>query len=1395
MPLDLPDWIVAKLPLLAGVSARKLLLPLWNKVISSDNFDNALRRALDEVDSYYDYELFGNHTKLVFNNSEIKKHLKECLFLYGEPDKGLLGESIDFNFLPEDFYQILYGYLFEEIIKHDDLRKELGDWLLSQDITKIKSDVSETRDDIQEIKESLSELIRAAKGKEYQTDQVPKIQYQPVDDYLPRNLSSPSELEFNKLNFGSHPYFVSTNGILLPELIKAEKRVLILGIAGYGKSYELKNLAYHCSQAISDFYPILIRLNDIVDIKVEDLLDEEFSWWRQVESKKLVLIFDALDEVHATQFDLFVRAMNSFCSKYPESRIVVSCRNNFYSLKDANGDGGLLRNFSEYAIAPLSYEQITSYLSDHLESDLEVFMNQVWEFNIYDLIQSPFYLFEICTLYNDRGVLPKRKAELYDYLVYKRIEKDIQKFSVDGTNLMDYRALIEDSIKKVAFVAECLGKNYLIERQELNYFVKNPELIQRLKRTFLFNRGKDRKWEFEHNNFQEYLAAKFLSDKGVNFIKSIIAFPPDFKKIKPTWVNTLSFLVSILEPNSDNLKALINWLVDVEPDLLLRMEKDKVDLVQRERIVREIVLKYEGRELWLRSEKFGVKDLSRFVSESQNILDWIIDRLEKCQDNRSLILSIELLKEMQLTTSAKDKVGSLLSGLVGNIAFSDYANYEVVKLLIRIDFKAQNILKVLYQHPEFESSQYIRAALYRYISFFRQSDHFLDVLIAGIPRVKQVRAYINRDKTKKLQPVIDGESKYLIRAFENLNDPKSIKAGLSCFMSLKKRPISQHEHSILDSLLKKALSVRESEETIFPLVVQLFVHFDRMYADKFLDSFFEYFDNMETRDEAFKEVFKIYKGGGKEAYYSLPKLITLEGAGLILSEYKNGNLDDDFVRGFRNMISWDKDRTIHDWFYKALNEMTDNKFVYPPPKLSWEEKEMQKRVMDIDLLFDKEKFFEKAEMIFSVSKKEILLKDDVLRFHIERNLEVQLDNNLVPDILRDLAKSQKQMTLTAVRKFIDRNEKWEWLKISTLIDEDIKGGITWADRELGYMQNWFNVQIDTLNFKTAIQGHKDNGYSYRNAERYVIYLHQIFGFALDDKLVLDFIYMDFSHVLLTRHADIKSHENDSEVKTLTDWVESKIGFEKTKVQVLKCLSYPELYKDVRYNVFGYCARKKIVESLPKLLNEIKKSEVDEYQRRRLLDDFFQVGGNTNEVINLLDSFVPQTRRHSIELIGDVDLAVFEKCCLNYLKIEDSSEEQLEYIRLLLKHKVLSGYMELSRWIQKTGKLPYELYYGIDPPSAILEPVLKEYVNVYEYCLLNSLGDWQHGGRSIYLEVIVKGANASDEMYELVKRKFLEWIEEFEDHSFLYNRLDEIERIYYMNKSANLRLQDIELLIN
>ena len=137
--------------------------------------------------------------------------------------------------------------------------------------------------------------------------------------------------------------------------------------------------------------------------------------------------------------------------------------------------------------------------------DITLFWKCAYVKGVSDLAFNPFYLLRLASIYAKDNDLPP-KNQLMDRLIAETFNVDDQKFSGE----LDERYVeLFSSLESLAVAMQLMHRQSLDDRDEYQTLISTSgrELI---KKSGLLKR-ESTGWKFSHNNFREYLAAKYLS--------------------------------------------------------------------------------------------------------------------------------------------------------------------------------------------------------------------------------------------------------------------------------------------------------------------------------------------------------------------------------------------------------------------------------------------------------------------------------------------------------------------------------------------------------------------------------------------------------------------------------------------------------------------------------------------------------------------------------------------------------------------------------------------------------------------------------------------------------------------------------------------------------------------
>lgn len=586
---------------------------------------------------------------------------------------------------------------------------------------------------------------------------VSKISYEIPSDYIPRKVIPHETAMLNQFE----RVFRSDRPISLTEALEANRHLLLLSDAAHGKSTELQNLAGTLFETAG--FPFLYPLSLYCGGSIPTLLPESY---RDLPSGHLALLFDGYDEMQAAQREEFMRRLQSFIKDDASVKVVISSRSNFCHAEIEN-QSKTFQGFQVYHLEDLSSDDIQDYISRQAV-DAARFSEAAQQSGTASLLKNPFYLTRLVRLYQKRGQLPG-KAEVMDYLITESFQLDDQKFQ---GRLEDRQRNLFVLLEKAAFAMQ------LIQKSSLDDSTEYQELFTLEERTLLKYSGLFQKdgtsWRFTHNNFKEYLSAKYLSRLPK---KESIRYFSDGYDIKMSWVNTFGFLLS-MELEWD----LRSWVLEHVPAALIKFNPDHLEPDVRMDIFRSVFLERERAMLQLRDSLYSLEDLAAFAC-CEEALDFLLDKIRRPAHQISQISAIQvLLYFSRLFGRREETARELLACCAAPASNNTELCFHAIEALLCLNLVTPEIADRLIARYEHCTDTHVRWILYRLLVHSNQHNahvrFFLDglVYIHGSGRV-----------TTEMTALNDG-----IKA---LTEPGSIQAAL--FALAQAGPIYLSEEDIV----------------------------------------------------------------------------------------------------------------------------------------------------------------------------------------------------------------------------------------------------------------------------------------------------------------------------------------------------------------------------------------------------------------------------------------------------------------------------------------------------------------------------------------------------------------------------------------------------------------------
>jgi len=591
-----------------------------------------------------------------------------------------------------------------------------------------------------------------------------------VKHYIKRKLVKTEDTSFEKASTLPRKFSNLTKLVQDKNKDNASKRIVILGEAGSGKSTELFNEALQMYKSRDyDNVPVFIPLNtytgDNFKQYVVAKLGQDADFLLNYDKSKLIFFLDEFDQV--LNKECATRQIQLFVDLYREAMFVISCRSNFYANQFPEFEKNFLSPFDETDIAELSKAELPKSYSQ--------FIAQLDSVKIKEIASIPFFLNYLIDLFKKNKSIPDSQTDVLEIVINNTLSNDFSKLSeFDLPNKYSLDNIREDLVL-ISLVLEILQRNYLAAG-ELNNIIQNDFKSSVIKRLSLINKsyvdGKEA-FQFLHNNFNEYLAAKSLYDqdfkkiidflsvkapliklnKGSRYLKLLKYFNLDVyglrvsdllsdivgrKKrigINPSWLNTLGFLTQLRE-NRD----IINYLVKHEPEITLNIELSRLTEDDRYTIFESIFNDYRDKKITIRGDIFLklVEIISISDRRKPDIHGCLMKYATKGEHHNHRYNALHLLCYVKGNYSKQ-----IVETLINKI--NDQSETDVVKhicmiSLVELGATEKDIIDRIVEVVSDTDNDYTLSGLYYLLSNSPDVDKYIDVLIAGIPKSKTDRS-------------------------------------------------------------------------------------------------------------------------------------------------------------------------------------------------------------------------------------------------------------------------------------------------------------------------------------------------------------------------------------------------------------------------------------------------------------------------------------------------------------------------------------------------------------------------------------------------------------------------------------------------------------------------------
>lgn len=1172
---------------------------------------------------------------------------------------------------------------------------------------------------------------------------------------------------------------INENEYDLVEVAFEEKRILLLGDAGLGKTYELERIAYKINGAESKYFPKIISLKNFTDKNIEDYLSDV----EKDNKDRIALLFDGLDEMPAGNRALFIKKLNEYC-KEENSLVIVSCRENLFE-KGKGKAPQSLEGFGKYYLNELNHDQIRHYAEENLKN-VEEFFKQIYDLGINNLLTNPFYLINIVSRYREDGSLPTNKSKVFDFILEIRLIKDIEKVRSRGSEFgeSEVTEIIKNANLKLALTLELLGKNSCVQN-ELEEILDERSLNLIKFFSSIINKEENGKstWEFEHRQLQEFFAAQGLKNLSFDDLIQVIAFPPNHNTLKPSWYNTVGLLISLLDKNSDFFQNLIGWLLENEKEVFLYLEKDRISEGVAKEILERFLQVAVEKNIGINLSYQQIYKLSNLVIH-ESTKEMIIDQLVEEWDNHNLISDLLILvsETKFYIPKTKERIVQILQENLFNKDHPNYIKRRLITAISNLDNSLDLLGKIIAEFRSTEDKSLKATLIYIIEDRSLQGEYFdflNDILDEFTKEESEVRSQISSGTRNTDIPIA------LSSVLSNIEDLDTFIKVVNRFIESPSE-LDLFTGSFDVEFVDNAINLhRKDEEAIESAMFKLYIACCENYTLNRGQALLPFFQQTNSKEQVFAQVIRDSELREKVAPFNLITFYDRNLESLVIDLFKKDEIEERYVQRLLNSGSEsDEISELRD----KLQELQKGDFSEPQIP-NWEEIRSERKARSLQVIFHKDKFLEEVENLFSTVQDDVT-PENIRNISIDPELASEFSDVVVFEVSNLIEK--RALTKDEIEEEVN---KWDWnvfrnhkfyhkyLRGNSDTDEIVS---LLGEDEINLIEDWCFEKMQEINFREALET-KENGLSSTSYDALYVWIFQrVFKFDYPEEKLLEMMSYEY----------LEAYNEGLE------YYEKFLSVDSILMELFENLDRGLKDSMVIENHLNYAVKKGLADVLKYAIEFVEDDDYADSIRKHAVDSSLEFDAGVEKILDYLrkknidDVFWYAVDRvlsinKNREDLKEVLVEVLNEGDDEEIKINASTRlillQDLEGLQYYVEAAKKGKKIPTHRFIYSTGyrENPISMFNNIEGLNHLLELLELEYHEDFiqsDYRRISQLV--KDALRNIGLE--------SQENFEELTSKLNEFIQEkkqdYPNVKYLFNFLDDLGKQFYLNKSQEMDLE-------
>jgi hypothetical protein len=1006
------------------------------------------------------------------------------------------------------------------------------------------------------------------------------------------------------LNYINRTVSGYSNSDKLIEIIKNEHAVALLGEGGLGKTTELDNVASILSKV--GWYCGLIRLIDYPD-SLEKLIESQFEHWQNIpESSKILVLLDGLDEVSSSNISKVENEIVALIRLKKNVHFLISYRNSYSLFLSLTNEKEESKEMVRVNLDPISEEFIVEYIQDYAQKPTNV-IEQFRSLELFEICKNPFYLVNYIEIINQTGNVPDNKSDFFEKILKIRIGKERGKGNSITQNVRLNSGKVLNELEKLALVMQVAGK-YKVEDEDIHDLISNDELFETSKRIVLYESDLFGFWRFEHNNFQEYLAAKKLSKCSWEQVEQILFLPN--KNLRPKWYNAISFLINQLDQNSEQHQQLVEWLIENDRVAFVKLEVVHLDQAIRNQVFYSIYNYYKEKEIVFYAE-FSAQDIAKFcdLENNQELIDFLLSELKPEMNIQNLYNVVELFEAIKPNDQKDiDRIAKALSCYLKNEDYNKYnINASILETYIKWEWQNEDIFNEILNDDVLIKDGSTRSNLLHYLQK-NQPSLLTASLILRCLKIRQNDSVHTFDI-------------YSIKEAISALSELEITALLEELALRTEYDQSEKQNRDLISVVK---AIEERASILYPIhdeilsAVNKFVlaTLEHIYRAEPAWVMIPFYEKHNLNFTLFKEAFLLEKQqtDAKPIYYRFKFsgfLADSECIDWVIDENRKENISDDDITKFRISMNRYHNGNGYLLLTQKMNEISNGIF-FPNVSDVYTETYNKTEELYAQVILNSALFVSYIERVFSFYSKDEITWVEYCDSEDEEEHIGDVEFHINRRCLRYFMDNDKNTTKQEVLTFINTNKDWKGFQLTEHYKLSQSGKL--QKENIEWIIDWCKEHELEIDFKKAITDNENGGFTYTYWAVYYMQFCLDTGYHSTSKQVLLDLVSCLSGIVVGTSIDERLNKN----LTLYEYLLKHLATTEINDQIVVNLengNISSIVLDEYLRIIKIENLYNAAEFLPKYILNTKQKKLTRYN---ILSTYFHLNRDVSSVKDLLD---------------------------------------------------------------------------------------------------------------------------------------------------------------------------------